>query len=461
MNTLQQSDPRDAAARRFPQRPMSRHPAVEERRFLRRLYWWSFLLRAVAALIGWFVTFVIKLPFLQDPLYYDWVGAHIANDWLNGRPSSWLATVGQQPHQPVAIVTLIACFYTLTLGVRALPVLLVAYGAITAYTPLVIYRIARSLGASTGAARTGAWLVALCPAFVFFSGALHKDGLILLLLSLGLHHALLLQSSPRPRSIVIICLCILGIVGLRLYLALVLVGVLAFGLILGRTRLNRIDDAWKLAVRQVLMFFVFTALMLVVGIVGQVQKIWPENLHEGFEYINLYRQGGALFAESGYLPQTDVSTPLKAAKFLPVGVFYFLTVPWPWDFGSLRQNLAIPDTALWVLLYPFALAGGWQALRRNFHGSALLWTTAVVMCCFYGLYIGNIGTAYRMRVQVWLLMAPFVGMGWQWWRGRPAFAGMLPRPVRRPWRGVRPQPLPERPRVVVEAVPSESRNPSV
>ena len=32
------------------------------------------------------------------------------------------------------------------------------------------------------------------------------------------------------------------------------------------------------------------------------------------------------------------------------------------------------------------------------------------------MLVGNIGTAYRLRIQVWLLGAVFAGLGWQRWK---------------------------------------------
>jgi hypothetical protein len=91
----------------------------------------------------------------------------------------------------------------------------------------------------------------------------------------------------------------------------------------------------------------------------------------------------------------------------------------PWQVGALRQNLGIPDTAIWVFLfYPLTVVGAWHMLRRDFAATMLLLMAALAMCCLYGVFIGNIGAAYRMRSQVWLLFVPFVGIGWEVVNGR-------------------------------------------
>jgi hypothetical protein len=72
--------------------------------------------------------------------------------------------------------------------------------------------------------------------------------------------------------------------------------------------------------------------------------------------------------------------------------------------------MAIPDTALWVGLYVFVLLGLGQALARNPQSVLFLLACTIGMTCFYGICIGNVGTAYRMRIQVWLLWCPFAGI---------------------------------------------------
>src|SRR3972149_4969130 len=118
---------------------------TKEQRQLRRLYGWSFALRFSLGVGGWLLTQFAEIPLLQDALYYEEVGAGLAHDWLAGRSSTWLLTEGRLPHQPVLLVTFIGCFYVLTLGVRALPLLLAFYCAVTAFTPALTYRVARQI----------------------------------------------------------------------------------------------------------------------------------------------------------------------------------------------------------------------------------------------------------------------------------------------------------------------------
>ena len=134
--------------------------------------------------------------------------------------------------------------------------------------------------------------------------------------------------------------------------------------------------------------------------------------------VEVNRRDMAVRAESGYLPDAEVSTVEDAAKFIPVGLLYFLTVPHPWQFGSFRQNLIIPETMFWVALYPLIFVGFGRAFRVNAPGTLFILLVSGGLCAIYSVLSGNVGVAYRMRSQAWLLWAPFAAWGFEIWRDR-------------------------------------------
>ncbi len=149
-------------------------------------------------------------------------------------------------------------------------------------------------------------------------------------------------------------------------------------------------------------------LLVVSGTSAGILDILPENTRELFGQVQSSRDDLAT-ASSGYLRGTDVSDPVAALKFLPLGIFYFLTVPLPWQFGSLRQSLVIPEMIFWLIQYPRIFRGMKLGLRRHFSGSLLLISITLAMICLYALFVSNVGTAYRLRAQVWLLWTVFAG----------------------------------------------------
>lgn len=112
---------------------------------------------------------------------------------------------------------------------------------------------------------------------------------------------------------------------------------------------------------------------------------------------------------------------MAAFAFLPVGALYFLSVPLPWELGSFRQNLVIPEMLFWLSQYPLIFLGMREGWRTNRSGSLFVIAVTLGMLLFYALFVGNTGTAYRLRAQIWLFWAVFAG----WCQDRSARAGRL------------------------------------
>jgi hypothetical protein len=355
--------------------------------YVKRLYWQSFAVRFGAGLLGWFLTFVLGLPLMEDANFYEEAGSIVAQDWLRGRSSVWLDDAIERNRNGWVMVAVIAACYTAMGGIRFLPALIALFCLVTSWAPVLTYRIGRQLGQQPATARVGARLVAYSPAFAFWSGALYKEGLILLVLNLLVYHALRLQANPRTRSVLVVCGCLLSLLGLRFYLAaLAALTVLPNLVFFGMRGTPASRNSGKLLLRQALTVILLVQALVDFGRKDSILDELPTSTEAALGRIDKSRRDLAVYS-SRYLEDADVGTPEKALAFMPVGTLYFLTVPFPWQSGSLRQNLVIPETLCWLALYPLIV--------------------------FYGIYVGNIGTAYRMRIQVWLLASLFVGWGWE------------------------------------------------
>jgi hypothetical protein len=396
-----------------------------------QLYLWAFVVRALAGLLAYVLTFYAEVPLLIDALTYEEAGYSVAQMWLMGRSVDFDSlSPGAQTGQPLVI--LVASFYYLAGGARVLPVLLVVYSLVTALVPGYVYRVARELRAPEVVARRAGWLVALSPAFVFWSGSLYKEGLTLLCISLVAYHALRLQSGWRARSAVSITICILALWGLRYYLAIVVMAAVLASLVWGRKgeKLGR-PARVPVAVRQAAIMLGFVALLFAFGVTERAQHVLLENNQGVLEVFDIRRGGSAREANTGYLQDLSVATPEEALQYFPLGLLYFLTVPFPWQLGSVPQNLIVAENAFWLGLYPLIVVGSKRALSLNRSGTVFVLLLTGGMCAVYALLVGNMGTAYRMRSQVWLLWAPFATWGWEIWRERRRQA----RPVRLAHRG--------------------------
>jgi hypothetical protein len=259
---------------------------------------------------------------------------------------------------------------------------------------------------------SGARLIAYSPAFAIWTSALYKEGLILIALFLVIEHALRLQQTFRPESVLVLAVCLLALFGLRFYIAAILCICLVIGLMFGR-RSRNIEAGAPAILRQVFVLMLLAFVFSLFGLREKVDRLLSVRMEDNLKFINNTRW--ALAANhSGYLREAQVSSVDGAARFLPLGLAYFLTVPLPWQLGSARQNLTIPETLFWIIVvYPRVFRGVWRGANANPPGTLFLLLTSVAICCLYALMMGNIGTAYRVRTQVWAVWALFAGWGWR------------------------------------------------
>ncbi len=376
------------------------------------VYWLSFGLRCALGFLAWWISGYTDLSLVGDAVGYENLGRRIALEWMAGGTSLTLESLMESGRQAWGMVFVLAVISFVLRGARALPVIIVAFNLITAWTPVLIYRISRQLGQTDRGALHAARLVVFSPVFAFWGGALYKEGLVFFVLAIITYNVLVLQEGVRGRPILIVVLGIAALSSLRFYLAALLLPSIVLGVLLARRSKGRggLDEETPSATvtRRLAVLGALTILLVVSGTSAGILEILPENTRELFGQVQSSRDDLAT-ASSGYLQGTDVSDPIAALKFLPLGIVYFLTVPFPWQFGSWRQNLVIPEMIFWLIQYPRIFRGMKLGLRRNFSGSLLLISITLAMICLYGLFVSNVGTAYRLRAQVWLLWTVFAG----------------------------------------------------
>jgi hypothetical protein len=235
------------------------------------------------------------------------------------------------------------------------------------------------------------------------------------------YHTLRLQSRWQGRSLAILVMVIGALFGLRFYIAAVMTAVVGAGLLWarqGNARRVTPSVAMPTIARQAIVAVLFVALVASLGLHEKAERQLTETREGILLEVDKTRHWLATSAQSGYYPDADLATPQEAVEFFPIGLFYFLTVPLPWQTGALRQNLIIPETAFWLLLYPVIGIGFVRGWRVNRPGTMVCVAATAGMCIIYALVSGNVGIAYRMRSQVWLLWAPFAAWGWEVWRER-------------------------------------------
>jgi hypothetical protein len=126
----------------------------------------------------------------------------------------------------------------------------------------------------------------------------------------------------------------------------------------------------------------------------------------------------AVAADSGFGTDVDVSTVGGALSFLPVGLAYFFFAPFPWQIGSIRQSLAIPETLFFYTLLPGIVGGILFLFRKRLADSLGVLLVTMTVTFGYAIGQGNVGTLYRHKAQVTGFYYAFAAIGMEQRRRR-------------------------------------------
>lgn len=339
--------------------------------------------------------------FAPDAGDYESLGLRLARFWS-----------GEVPSPPAAsdlggYARFNGLLFYLLGDARAAPNLINAFLGVWAAVPA--YHLARRLVPDVErVARTAAVLVAFFPSLVLWSVLNVREAPTILAIVAAVYFVDRLRDSPVLPSLLGAGLALAVLAASRQYMMAV-VGVSAgLGLLLARTH----RPARSLAVG----VLVIGAVIVVVQSSGLGGPLLDD---PSLPNLELYRQDLALGAASSYGAGYDISTPVGAIGFLPVGLVHFLFAPFPWSVDSFLQLMTVPESVLWYLLVPFAVWGAILALRHRPGATTVVLSVAVAATISYALVEGNVGTAYRHRAQVlplaFVLCAVGLSDAWALW----------------------------------------------
>jgi preprotein translocase subunit YajC len=375
---------------------------LDDRKFLLRLFIAAFLARVA---IGTAIyAFHWQTFFGGDALTYDYLGECMRQVWggrvefqqaidvfyAGGSSSGW------------GMIYLVAVVYKVVgRNMLATQYVNCVIGAATA--PLA-YMIAVEIFPNKTVARSAAVLTAFFPSLIIWSCQGLKDGAIIFLLALSMLAILKLGERFRVQYLVALALALICLLTLRFYVFYIvaLAGGAAF--ILGRHRLTAQSFA-----RQLIIIIVVT---LALGYFG-VSRYATQQMeaYGSGEQLQRMRLDAAQSAESGFGKDTDVSTTSGALSAIPLGLTYLLLAPFPWQFGSVRQLLTLPEMLIWWLAIPLLALGAWFTIKHRVREIAPILIFTSLLTLTYSIVQGNVGTAYRQRAQLLVFYFIFVAVG--------------------------------------------------
>lgn len=368
----------------------------EERKGLTRIYTTALFLRlAVAAII---YVYHLEGFFGPDAQTYNEMGEYISGaldsgltipDWVLARTAVgyevfvgilyWI--VGRQPF----VAQVINCFL----------------GSLVA---VLVFKIAKGVFGRDVAVRAG-WLVAVFPSCVIWTCQFLKDPAILFFICVGFFCILKLYDRWDGTYAAGFVLSLAALLTLRSYVAYIMAAATMGTFLIG----DRRGPVFGLVSQFVIVLVVGYVYSYIRHLGHPVEITDPTTM---LARISEYRRGGTLGAGSAFYKEIDISTPLKALAFLPLGLAYLMLGPFPWMVRNVRQAITIPEVLLWWATIPYVVRGIGYSFRHRLRQTSTILVFSAALMVFYALFEGNLGTAYRQRAQILIFFLIFGAVGW-------------------------------------------------
>jgi dolichyl-phosphate-mannose-protein mannosyltransferase len=371
----------------------SRGVPDSERRWLSFWLTVTLSLRLIAATM--FAAFPSTRLFHEDAAGYELWGMLMARGWHGDAPPTIIYITQNYGYKYIAG----AIYYVFG---QFQPLLAYSNCVIGTLTAFLVYRLARQFFHPL-VARRAMLLTALVPSMILWSAIALKDTLMSLLILIALSSCVSLKRRFSFWAIAGVAASIAAMQPIRFYMIYFLGFAIVLSLFLERG-LSLVSGVYK----QIALVGLVGAVLVLVGLSG--------NVSEGTSIVNLaqassFRHGMAVSAQSGFAADADVSTPAGALALMPLGIAELLLGPFPWQFGSLRALFAAPETIYWWLLFPSVLRGMFWSVRSRFAETSPLVLFAVIMTCAYSLVHGNVGSGFRQRSQIFVILFMFSAYG--------------------------------------------------
>lgn len=361
----------------------------------------ALVVRVIAAILIHF--FVTPYLFAPDEETYHSRSAVLAKYWHGEVAINPLANF---QGEGIGYFYIVAALYFPFGPLALLPKLLNAW--IGSLAVLELFRLTRLVGGSETAALRAAKFMAFFPSMVLWSSLNIRDVWVQWLLVRLAREIAELKGRMIISRIITAAVLIWGLTMFRSYLLYAAVGPFVVSFIVGRS---------KDVVRNV---FLGGALALVLAYVGAQSAGSKIQTFDLVELQRLRSWSSSSVAESGFANDADVSTVGGALSLLPTGLLYFFFAPFPWQFGSIRQSLAIPETLYFYTLVPGIIGGIMYLFRNRLAESLGVLLVTMTVTFGYAIGQGNVGTLYRHKAQVIGFYYAFAAIGIEQRRRRTA-----------------------------------------
>ena len=370
-------------------------PAAD-RKFLFLLGLGALLVRLLFIVVTYsFDTSFISYVRTSDALYYEHIGKIIADTWHAGDSIAVHKNNFGYQYWNGMIYYLV--------GFK--PVLLCVLNSVTSVCiALNLYFISLKLSGSR-AQRICFVLAAYFPSSILWSSLNLKDTFVIFLITLIVRQTVELIEEFKFGKVMLMCLLLMILVSMRFYAGILLAVCISLSYIFTATKF----PWWQRTAYTLALFLIAgTALQQMgYGFMG-ADYIFSQDIETIGEQHQKGAYGGAAFAEN-----VTFDSYGAALKYLPVGIFYFLFAPFPWQSMGAIRIITLPEMVFLYFLYAYFVSGFrhlWQAQRS---ACLFLLLVMVLFGFIYSLGSSNIGGIYRVRLQVIMIEFIFISQGLQ------------------------------------------------
>jgi hypothetical protein len=253
--------------------------------------------------------------------------------------------------------------------------------------------------AGARAAKLTAWVIALEPANIFFSTALHKEPTLYLAVGMIAFGGALLWRRARFGPVVLMILGCLVATASRPYAGWFLAAGCALILLHAAVRAASSSTGWAV-----------TIATIVVGVAAlSTPAVAQKTTQSGLTEIQSSQAANAADTKSHLaLGAVDFSTRGKVIVNLPRRMFDLMFRPYPWQVANASEQLGVIESLFVLALIALLARAIFYRTRALLGTVGPLLYPAFTLLVAYSLAVGNAGTGFRYRTQLVLLMVPIV-----------------------------------------------------
>lgn len=381
----------------------------KDRDFLTILFSVAFLLRVFVALFVYTFHLLLKGGGLfGDGWCYSENGYTILQMWLSGIRDINKITEKILPISASATLSSFdfwnAFVYFFT-GKSPLSLVLINC-SIGSLTMIIIYYITKQL--SNGkAAMFAAILTAFWPSLFLWSIQNFKEPVNIFLVSIVMWSIIRIAKKFKFYLVFLIIVSSVALIFLRpiSFFTLYLI-VIPFYLVL--VLRNKIKCGLKIFI---ILFIIFISLVLPHLDYLLTFIPFPHSPASILRWAYTMRTVRVLGANSAFLVNFDFTEPSNLIIFTPLAFLYSLFAPFPWQWGSVIQVMAIPEMLIYYLLIPFTFSGAIFIIKNKVREGEMVLVYILAMFVVLAFLEGNVGTLFRHRALILPFMFVFIGIG--------------------------------------------------